>query len=277
MDRREAASPPAVYPGRADETILSDRQSWEARLPLRRRATPAGAFERLMELQRAGVRIRPRALVTTLWARLALGDLFIHGIGGAKYDCVTDRLIERFFGLTPPRFMVVSATLHLPIQRRRRRGRRRSGDPTRIASHDVSAGAVSRWRVRLPETQHGAQPIGTSRGDGAGCRRGSTKWKESGDNLLRPPSRDLVAEKRRWVATPQTAQECAGALPGHSPHQRRSAAVARRTPRTTRRTFGRNFAEAASRKRLGMAGVCFLSLSRVYVARILVGLLHRTV
>ena len=77
------------------------------------------AVERLLELQRGGVRIRSRALVTTLWARLALGDLFIHGIGGAKYDRVTDLLIERFFGLRPPVLMVVSATLLLPIQRDR--------------------------------------------------------------------------------------------------------------------------------------------------------------
>ena len=61
------------------------------------------------------MKIRSRALITTLWARLALGDLFLHGIGGAKYDQVTDRLIERFFGLQPPGIMVLSATLHLPV------------------------------------------------------------------------------------------------------------------------------------------------------------------
>ena len=64
------------------------------------------------------LKIRSRALITTLWARLVLGDLFLHGIGGAKYDQLTDLLIERFFGLTPPGFMVLSATLHLPIEGR---------------------------------------------------------------------------------------------------------------------------------------------------------------
>ena len=39
----------------------------------------------------------------------------MHGIGGAKYDRVTDRLIETFFGLAPPSIMVLSATLHLPV------------------------------------------------------------------------------------------------------------------------------------------------------------------
>ena len=70
-----------------------------------------------MELPAEGIHIRSRALITTLWARLVLGDLFLHGIGGAKYDQVTDALICGFFGLRPPGFMVLSATLHLPIQR----------------------------------------------------------------------------------------------------------------------------------------------------------------
>ena len=99
------------------ETILSDRQSWEVGLPLSAEGDAKHAAERLWELQQGGVRIRSRALITTLWARLALGDLFLHGIGGAKYDRVTDRLFERFFGLQPPGFMVLSATLQLPISR----------------------------------------------------------------------------------------------------------------------------------------------------------------
>ena len=32
-----------------------------------------------------------------------LSDLFIHGIGGAKYDELTDEIIRRFFGIEPPR------------------------------------------------------------------------------------------------------------------------------------------------------------------------------
>jgi hypothetical protein len=99
------------------ETVLSDRQSWEVRLPLEAEGRLDRAAERLRALHHAGVRIRSRALVTTLWARLALGDLFLHGIGGAKYDRVTDRWIERCFGFQPPAMMVLSATLHLPIDR----------------------------------------------------------------------------------------------------------------------------------------------------------------
>jgi hypothetical protein len=63
----------------------------------------------------AGVRLRTRALMTTLFARVCLGDGFIHGIGGGKYDEVTDAIIERWLGLTPPRFFVLTATLRLPL------------------------------------------------------------------------------------------------------------------------------------------------------------------
>lgn len=60
-------------------------------------------------------RFRTRALTTTLFARLGLGDLFVHGIGGAKYDEITDLIIERFFGVSAPRFLTLSATLYLPL------------------------------------------------------------------------------------------------------------------------------------------------------------------
>jgi hypothetical protein len=59
--------------------------------------------------------LRPRALTLTLFARLILGDFFIHGIGGAKYDEVTDRIIRDYFGIDPPAYQVVTGTLHLPF------------------------------------------------------------------------------------------------------------------------------------------------------------------
>src|SRR5207248_5753764 len=59
--------------------------------------------------------IRPRALTLTLFARVCLGDFFIHGIGGGKYDEVTDAIIRDYFGLDPPAYQVLSATLHLPL------------------------------------------------------------------------------------------------------------------------------------------------------------------
>jgi hypothetical protein len=64
-----------------------------------------------------GWKIRPRALTLTLFARVCLGVGFIHGIGGGKYDEVTDSIIRRFFQIEPPGYAVVSATLRLPLQR----------------------------------------------------------------------------------------------------------------------------------------------------------------
>ncbi len=53
-------------------------------------------------LARHNLAIRPRALTLTMFARLALANLFIHGIGGAIYDQITDHLMESFFGIVPP-------------------------------------------------------------------------------------------------------------------------------------------------------------------------------
>ncbi len=59
--------------------------------------------------------IRPRALTLTLWARLTLSDLFVHGIGGAKYDRINDAIIRSYFKLAPPAYACVSATMRLPL------------------------------------------------------------------------------------------------------------------------------------------------------------------
>lgn len=102
--------------------LLTDRRGLEISLPLSPGGDASQAVDALNDWAGKGVRIRSRALITTMWARLALGDLFIHGIGGAKYDQVTDALIWRFFGVTPPRFLTVSGTLYLPVARRGARG-----------------------------------------------------------------------------------------------------------------------------------------------------------
>lgn len=62
-----------------------------------------------------GRRIRSRAVVTTLWARMCLSDLFIHGLGGAKYDQVTDEIIRQFFQCEPPVYCTATATVRLPV------------------------------------------------------------------------------------------------------------------------------------------------------------------
>ncbi|MEM9827168.1 MAG: hypothetical protein AAF958_11295 [Planctomycetota bacterium] len=59
-------------------------------------------------------KIRPRALLTTMYARWVLSDVFMHGIGGGKYDQLGDDIAFRFFGFTPPPYIVTSATVRLP-------------------------------------------------------------------------------------------------------------------------------------------------------------------
>ena len=73
------------------------------------------AVEDLQDLARRGIRIRTRALTTTMFARLLLGDIFIHGIGGAKYDELGDEVIREFFGISPPDYLTLSLTQWLGL------------------------------------------------------------------------------------------------------------------------------------------------------------------
>lgn len=94
---------------------LTDREGWTCEIPAPDVGSPEAAAERLLALDCEGVRLRPRALVMTWYARMMLCDLFVHGIGGAKYDEVTDRIIAELFGIDPPAYLTASATLHLPV------------------------------------------------------------------------------------------------------------------------------------------------------------------
>jgi len=49
----------------------------------------------------------------TFFARLFLCDLWIHGIGGARYEEINDSLAKDFFLFALPEYAVASATLHL--------------------------------------------------------------------------------------------------------------------------------------------------------------------
>jgi hypothetical protein len=157
---------------RNDHLLLSDRAGVEIPLSINVESDAGTAVDQLIELGQRGIRIRTRALITTLAARVLLGDLFMHGIGGAKYDQVTDRLICRFFGLEPLGYMVVSGTLRLPISRPSV-----SPEDLRLVQH------------RLRELEFHPEVFL----DGAGAAATYDAEK-------------LVAEKRRWIATEPTAQ-----------------------------------------------------------------------
>jgi hypothetical protein len=94
-----------------DELVISDRAGHELRVDMR---FPKLAAEKLSSLIGPNFKLRPRALLTTMYARLVLSDLFLHGIGGGKYDQLGDRIMQSFFLITPPRFLVISATVLLP-------------------------------------------------------------------------------------------------------------------------------------------------------------------
>jgi hypothetical protein len=105
----------ARHTGQGVEIV--DRGGVRHVLPLSIDRSADAAVERLAQLAAGGLKLRPRALITTMYARLALSDYFLHGIGGAKYDELTDRIIARFFACQPPAYGVATATLLLPIDR----------------------------------------------------------------------------------------------------------------------------------------------------------------
>ncbi|PQO46492.1 hypothetical protein [Blastopirellula marina] len=96
----------------ADGLRLTDRSGWQSE-PIQ----DATDTRQLALLAEQGIYLRPRALATTTVLRLAAADLFIHGIGGAKYDQVTDEIIRRFYGFEPPRYVTATASAWLPVPR----------------------------------------------------------------------------------------------------------------------------------------------------------------
>ncbi len=152
--------------------VLSDQSSWQAELAVDPETEGSAAQQQLADLAHRGVKIRTRALITTMFARLVLSDLFVHGIGGAKYDELTDMIVRRFFGLEPPRFAVATATLRLPVPRRR-----------------PSQDQLRRLRQRLRDLEFNPD------------RHIDTDPLPAAD---RQHVQHLVATKQRWLGTPKT-------------------------------------------------------------------------
>ncbi|MDX2200436.1 MAG: hypothetical protein SF069_15890 [Phycisphaerae bacterium] len=93
----------------------------------------------------AGEWIAPRALTLTAFARLLLAEQFVHGIGGALYDEITEQFTASYFGVRLPTLVCVTATAHLPLPRHgvgqrellaaRRRARDWQHNPQRVAEN----------------------------------------------------------------------------------------------------------------------------------------------
>ncbi|HWB00909.1 MAG TPA: hypothetical protein VG713_20600 [Pirellulales bacterium] len=191
---------------RGEELVISDRRGTEFALPVGPEDDASAAVDMLGQLGRRGICLRTRALMTTLFARLVVGDVFIHGIGGGKYDELTDRIAERFFGFELPRFAILSATLLLPIEQ-----------------PEVH---VEQWRAVLNDlraTQF--HPERFVERDGAAARN--------------PQAAELIAEKERWITgagEPELARgRCHGirsaneALQPFISHQRQALELRRET------------------------------------------------
>jgi hypothetical protein len=187
---------------RGEEIVLSDHEHLELPIALSPESDADRAVEQLAALTGRGIHLRSRALLTTLAARLMFGDLFIHGIGGAKYDRLTDSIIERFFGIEPPQFMVVSGTLHLPVERSSV-----SEDDLRVAERELRE-----------LTFHPERFIGPSHANGAAAPDSSpVKWIEEKQRRIREPFSPSEARHRcrairhanealqPWVAERRTA------------------------------------------------------------------------
>ncbi len=95
-----------------DVLILSDRSGWQAQIEGRLDCDQAAS--QWLEFLADGICLRPRALLTTMYLRMFVGDVFIHGIGGGKYDQLTNGILREFFGIEPPPIVVASATVPLP-------------------------------------------------------------------------------------------------------------------------------------------------------------------
>ncbi len=76
----------------------------------------ANSFEhQWVDFLEQGFCLRPRALITTMYLRCFVSDLFVHGVGGGLYDQLTDRIIRDFLNIHPPEFVIASASLHLQL------------------------------------------------------------------------------------------------------------------------------------------------------------------
>lgn len=95
-----------------DQLLFSDRAGWQAAIAGRLDCDQAAS--QWLDLLAQGVCLRPRALLTTMYLRLIIADFFVHGIGGGKYDQLTNGILVDFFGIEAPPMAVATATLRLP-------------------------------------------------------------------------------------------------------------------------------------------------------------------
>lgn len=155
-----------------DRVVFSDRNAHTVELAASTDGDLSTAADQLLALASLGIKLRTRALSTTLFARLMLSDLFLHGIGGAKYDQVTDQIVRRFFSIEPPEFAAVSATLRLPL-----------------GAASQSTALPGQWEQRLRDLEYHPE-----------------QFLDSNDNRHDGDVAAIVTAKQRWLQTPKTLE-----------------------------------------------------------------------
>ena len=160
----------------AGALALSDMETVRVELPIAADTSPARWVDALSRMEEHALRLRPRALVTTLVARLLVADVFVHGIGGAAYDHLTDAIVRRLTGCDPPRHAVVSGTLRLDVDR----------SFAGFSAADPAAERAAIRRTLRDLAFHPERHLGPI-------------------DSLPAHVRELVIEKRRWIDTVPTA------------------------------------------------------------------------
>ena len=92
--------------------------------------------------------LHPKALALTALARVGLADLFIHGLGGWRYDVAMEHWIRSWLDVIPSPRAMVTATMHLPLL-----------DPSLLAVEQARLVQRSRRRRHDPESsEYGVGP-----------------------------------------------------------------------------------------------------------------------
>ena len=94
----------------SDQLELSDLEN------LRATVSSNATAQQFGEQVRRHFCLRPKALMTTMFSRLIASDLFIHGIGGSKYDQLTDEIALQFFKTQLPDYLTISGTFMIQHQ-----------------------------------------------------------------------------------------------------------------------------------------------------------------
>jgi hypothetical protein len=156
-------------------------------------------------IERNGWRVRPRALTLSAFARLFVSDLFVHGIGGARYDEMTEDFVQRFFGVELPPACCVSATAYLPLPRHG--VDRRTLAAARHAQHDLRFNPqrhlsdLSRsWLERRAELIRASRRLSLERcAQRAERRRVFDEIRAVNLELLRSQPAQVATLRQQWV------------------------------------------------------------------------------